>query len=323
MAENSSIEWTTHTFNPWIGCTKVAAGCQSCYAEAFAKRYGKAKWGPQGTRVKTSEAYWKQPLKWNRVAGEKRQITETLDGSMYRERVFCASLADVFEDWEGPILTSKGHQLGIEEEGEYEESDGWSTLLPGGMWMRGGVIGMQKITRRPATMSDLRRDLFELIDATPNLDWILLTKRPENILRMWAACSLKFRHNVWLLTSVATQADADQNIPELLKCRGLAPVLGISHEPALGSVHPVAGIDWHIIGCESNGKRVGCLGPVSEAGWREIVANEAAAFSRAGSAVFVKQVPVNGRVSHDPAEWPEDLRVREWPTNSAIQGSGK
>ena len=40
MAENSSIEWTHHTFNPWIGCTKVSAACDNCYAEAWNARFG-------------------------------------------------------------------------------------------------------------------------------------------------------------------------------------------------------------------------------------------------------------------------------------------
>jgi len=96
MGELSKIEWTTHTFNPVIGCQKVSPGCQFCYAEEMMdKRYGKAKWGPQGTRVVTSEANWKQPLKWNRDAEKAGE----------RARVFCASLSDVFEDrpeWNEP-----------------------------------------------------------------------------------------------------------------------------------------------------------------------------------------------------------------------------
>lgn len=88
MAENSNIEWTDHTFNPWIGCTKVSQGCKFCYAETLMdQRYGKAKWGPKGTRNRTSVSYWKQPLKWNREAAAEGM----------RKRVFCASLADVFE----------------------------------------------------------------------------------------------------------------------------------------------------------------------------------------------------------------------------------
>ena len=61
MAENSKIEWTDHTFNAWIGCSKVHEGCTHCYAEEqMDKRWAKAKWRPAGTRTLTSEANWQQ-----------------------------------------------------------------------------------------------------------------------------------------------------------------------------------------------------------------------------------------------------------------------
>jgi protein gp37 len=88
MAKNSNIEWTDHTFNPWIGCAKVSAGCKHCYAETLMdKRYKRVKWGPAGQRVRTSAANWRKPLAWNREAKEQGR----------RAKVFCASLADVFE----------------------------------------------------------------------------------------------------------------------------------------------------------------------------------------------------------------------------------
>lgn len=84
----SNIEWTDYTFNPWIGCAKVSAGCQFCYAETLMDtRYGRVEWGPNGSRVRTSPANWKKPLAWNRQAK-----------STGMDKVFCASLADVFED---------------------------------------------------------------------------------------------------------------------------------------------------------------------------------------------------------------------------------
>lgn len=234
MGENSTIEWTDHTFNPWIGCVKVAAGCTHCYAEAMAKRTGKAKWGADGTRVKTSEDYWRQPLKWNTQAER--------DG--IRRRVFCASMADVFEDWTNSV---RGHKGGYLHKGEAWKSDQKFVELAD------IAIGRSRIT-----LDDLRRELFALIDATPWLDWLLLTKRPENIPRMWPdkadrrpifpgmpgklgeplPCVVKgaYRGNVWLGTSVAGQDDADKNVPELLTCRDLAPVLFLSAEPLIGAV---------------------------------------------------------------------------------------
>ena len=85
----SKISWTDHTFNPWIGCTKVSAGCKFCYAEALADhRYHWAKWGPKGARRRTSEASWRKPVAWNKAAASLG----------IRYRVFCASLADVFDE---------------------------------------------------------------------------------------------------------------------------------------------------------------------------------------------------------------------------------
>lgn len=88
MGEHTAITWTDATFNPWIGCARVSPGCQHCYAESLTKRTGMAEWGVNGTRTRTSAQYWKQPAKWDRNAAERG--TPTL--------VFCASLADVFED---------------------------------------------------------------------------------------------------------------------------------------------------------------------------------------------------------------------------------
>ena len=91
MGDTTKIEWTDHTFNPWLGCTRVSEGCRFCYAESLVKRYGWAKWGPGQARKRTAPANWRKPLAWNRAA-EKAGI---------RRRVFCASLADVF-DHEAP-----------------------------------------------------------------------------------------------------------------------------------------------------------------------------------------------------------------------------
>ena len=97
MAENSKIEWTNHTFNPWIGCTKVSPACDHCYAEHLMDhRLGRVQWGQPGevgTRERTSEANWRQPLKWDHAA----------QFSGRRAFVFCASLADVFDNQVPPL----------------------------------------------------------------------------------------------------------------------------------------------------------------------------------------------------------------------------
>lgn len=232
----TKIEWTANinpdgtvsqgfTFNPWRGCSKVSPACKNCYAMELVNRFG----GDfLGKRVVASESMWKQPLKWNREAAEKG----------VRYRVFCASLSDVFEDYKGWMLNAKGDSLWI--------------VKDCGTWLWANATEHEALSQqkgvRLASVDDVRARVFRLIDATPNLDWLLLTKRPENILKMWPKVGFpdagvlgtlgrRLRlENVWLGTTVENQEQADKRIPELLKCRDLSPVLFLSCEPLLGRV---------------------------------------------------------------------------------------
>lgn len=242
MAETTGISWCDATFNPWMGCTKVSPACAHCYAEReMDHRYHRVKWGPQGTRVRTSKGNWGKPKRWNLLAGEGKcigcagtgsrksrpcEVCSGTGGLEHRPRVFCASLADVFEAWDKPIVMADGAKLFSQSRLVKDGKPGeWET--------------------RAATLDDLRSDLFKLIDATPNLDWLLLTKRPENVSRMWCSHvntdglppSELPRKNVWLGTTVENQEQADKRIPELLKCRHLAPVLFLSCEPLIGPIN--------------------------------------------------------------------------------------
>jgi protein gp37 len=174
MAE-TTIEWADFTFNPWTGCTKVSPGCDHCYAEGWAKRSGHVEWGPHAARRRTAAATWQAPLKWNLAAKQAER----------RARVFCASLADVF--------------------------DNHASILP-----------------------DWRADLWSLIAATPHLDWLLLTKRPQNIARMLPPTWGDGWPNVWLGTTVENQTEADRRILHLLDTP--ARVRFLSCEPLLGPV---------------------------------------------------------------------------------------
>lgn len=242
MAENSKIEWTDHTFNPWRGCTKVHEGCAHCYAETMSKRNPGTLgiWGPNGTRVVASEAMWKEPVKWNKKAEKTGK----------RPRVFCASLADVFEDWKGDVVDHSGFFV----------------------FKKPGAAVEDRMK-----LNDVRKRLFRRIDDTPNLDWLLLTKRPENIRGMWPtvhcehcaenSCAfhradlamggnaIQFRPNVWLGTSISTQEHADKQIPELLQCRDLSQVLFLSIEPLLGPIDIARLIrdEWQCPTCKVNG----------------------------------------------------------------------
>ncbi len=92
MVENSHIAWTNHTFNPWVGCTKVGPGCDGCYAETWDARYDPnhvaQHWGPGAPRRRTAVSNWSKVYLWDREATKRQEPT----------RVFCASLADVLDN---------------------------------------------------------------------------------------------------------------------------------------------------------------------------------------------------------------------------------
>ncbi|MBX9900817.1 MAG: phage Gp37/Gp68 family protein [Burkholderiaceae bacterium] len=205
MTKNTKIEWAHHTFNPWIGCTKVSPACDQCYAENMMDtRLKVVKWGAGHDRKRTSESNWQQPIKWDTEA-KKLGV---------RHRVFCASLADVFDN---------------------EVPEEW------------------------------RDDLFKLIEATPNLDWLLLTKRIGNVGNMLPVPFDLDRlyPNVWIGATICSQEEADRDIPKLLRIPAAKRFLSI--EPLLGFIDlhmrgnlfedddgaPYQFVDWVIVGGES------------------------------------------------------------------------
>lgn len=339
MGRETNISWTDSTFNPWLGCEKVSAGCKNCYAEndtpiRVHRGKGLELWGGGAARVVTGADNWKKPARWNREA----------QAAGRRHRVFCASLADVFEgrrDLDAP-----------------------------------------------------RARLFALIEQTPWLDWQLVTKRPENMMRLApAAWANRWPLNVWAGCTVENQRAAAERIPHLLRIPAVVRFLSMeplieavdldpptcpscgSHDAVTGSDGATlfcrehvdemafgawldacasakqAGINWVICGGESGPK----ARPFDLAWAREIVTQ----CREAGVSCFVKQMgaqPIdsadrdimcNGTVHYvrpadhpmiaeagarpgystrphrvmlrdghggDPSEWPSDLRVREFPT---------
>lgn len=272
MGASTAIAWTDATFNPWIGCEAISPGCEHCYAESYAKRVGR----DFATRTRTSAANWRQPLLWNKKA----------EAAGTRLRVFCASLADVFDNQ-------------VPEE-----------------W---------------------RVDLFNLIAATPWLRWQLLTKRIAN------ARVYRLPDNVWLGATVTNQEEFDRDRTKLIEIKAAKHFLSI--EPQLaridaceafgvwwnqtrGAFEPVdpnqpigGGIDWVICGGES--------GPHARPFNLEWARSLRDVCRGAGVRFFMKQLgrrpqySIAGRSPHDiwladragadPADWPIDLRVQEFP----------
>lgn len=207
--QNSKIEWTNNTFNPWWGCTNISPACDHCYAEMMAtvraQMFAKiweieiagTIWGKDAPRlIIPTMAHWMEPLAWNRRA--KR--------TGIRERVFCASMCDVME------------------RNEYVGS-----YVP-------GHVHSDRFFFRPdeLTLTHAREALWKLIEATPDLDWLLLTKRPQEYSKFLPKTWLKDpRPNVWLMTTCESQ-EFVWRIKEILKVP--AVVHGVSLEPLVGPV---------------------------------------------------------------------------------------
>lgn len=287
MGEITGIAWCDSTFNPWRGCQRVSEGCRHCYAETWAARnpavFGT--WGPDGARVGASDDYWREPERWDRRARRAGR----------RLRVFCGSLCDWLED-------------------------------------------------RPDLIAPRAR-LFDLIGRTPNLEWLLLSKRIENYARLVPpAWMLAAPANVRVGATAEDQDAADRRIPELLRIHAANFV---SVEPMLGPVRmrgwlkmfrndhvadptgiAYQSVDWVIIGGES-----GVGARPFELEWARRLLWEC---RDEGVPAFVKQLGSNprcgtcaedpsacrcgdglervlSRKGDDPAQWPDDLRVREFP----------
>lgn len=191
MAEVTNIEWCDHTFNPWIGCTQISPACDNCYAQVLMEqRFHRVKWGAGEIRARTSSQTWSRPRVWNQKAMESER----------RPFVFCASLADVFDNEIDPV------------------------------W---------------------REDLFDLIDATPALVWLLLTKRIGNVMKMM---DRPLPANVAIGATMANQTEYERDIPKLDEIKGvLQPLFTFaSFEPLLGPiVLDARAPDWIIVGGES------------------------------------------------------------------------
>ena len=256
MAAKSKIEWTDSTFNPWVGCTKIArrkgapSACDFCYAESWAKRSGQVKWG-DNPRRRTTAAYWRGPQAWNaRACAFQRSHGR-------RQRVFCASLADVFDNQVDP------------------------------RW---------------------RADLFSLIRECDELDWQLLTKRPQNIRKMLPADWGNGYPNVWLGTTTEDAQAYRQRAAHLMEVP--AVVRFISYEPAIGPLGPLSldgwVPDWVIMGGES-GVRADRLRRTDPIWVREAITE----CRRVGAAPFLKQWGTyanNPRVAEDGLPAPEAMR---------------
>lgn len=312
MSENSKIGWTDHTFNPWIGCTKVSPGCAHCYAESLMDhRWGRVRWGKGQPRVRTVESNWAKVRQWDRKAERDFDAYEHwqdagrefpwLHDIPRRPRVFCASLAD----W-------------LDEEVPIEWLQDLLALV-----MECPHLDFLMLTKRPQNWAKHIEAVLMRIEREP--EWETNERHPLLPLRNWLADWFVLRRppeNVWIGTTVEDQARADERIPQLLdiparvrflSCEPLLGPVEIGHwnEPQTDAVprsYRIDGIHWVIAGGESGN---GCR-PM-EIEWARSLKDQCAA---AGVPFYMKQL--GGTFDHrsELTDFPEDLRLQQFPTTS-------
>lgn len=251
MADQTAIAWTDSTFNGWWGCSKVAPGCEHCYAETFDRRTGGDHWGPTKTPRMMSDENWRKPLRWQRVAEQTGQ----------RRRVFCGSMCD-WADKNAPALQ--------------------------------------------------RDRLWQLIRATPNLDWQLLTKRAPNIARYLPPDWDEGYDNVWMGVTVENRKHGLPRIEHLRRVPARRRFLSI--EPLLENLGKLdlTGIHWVIVGGESGpGARL------MDPGWVTSIQTQC---ETAGVPFFFKQW--GGRGADKGGCVLAGTEIKQWPALLPTRAAG-
>lgn len=306
----TAIQWTNFSANPLKyrrkcdgktvrECVKTSPGCAHCYAESIGLRWkaGKLFTAANMEEVEpfVDDAELRHMVNAQKVGGRK------VAGSM----CFVDDMTDLFGDWVPDELIDRQFAA-FALRGDVT----WQVLTKRAGRMLAYTTAMQSRAREWGGEPE-----EYLITALHDADETLESVRVA--CRAWLE-KFNARHlgwplpNVWLGVSAEDQRRADERVPLLLQTP--AAVRFVSHEPALSWVDPVPAVDWWIIGCESIGPRVGRLGEFKDADdFQASVRRELHQCKVHGIAAFNKQVPIGKRVSGDMAEWPEQLRVRQFP----------
>lgn len=326
MAEQSEISWTDATFNPWIGCTKVGPGCDNCYAEALMeKRWKRVTWGTGQARLATSERNWKLPLLW-----EKEHEAFTLAHGR-RRRVFCASLADVFDNEVDPawrvdlfqliadtphidwlVLTKRiGNAASMINEasravykGAGEPTWPWKNVFLGAT-----VVNQEEADRDiPKLLATPARVRFLSIE--PMLGPITLTEVQHD--RMYEVNALTGDHGLYR----PLRGRSDARLHWVIvggESGAKARPFHVDWARSIVKQCQAAGVPVHVkqLGAQPRGWCAGMahVKPEEREGWNcdFYEAHEQGAECPGRCAAMVD------RAGGDPSEWPEDLRVQQWP----------
>lgn len=313
MAENSAIAWTHHTFNPWWGCQKVSPGCDNCYAERDAARFApdKVLWGVGSDRRIFHSKHWEEPLRWNAKSEAYQRTMQNFGKPFDRSRVFCASMADVFDNNAPPgerdrlwKLIKKTPALDwlilTKRIGNAKDMlpDDWGDGYPN-VWLGATIVNQEEADR----------DIAKLLQTPARVRFLSM----EPILGPVD------------LTAVANTYSLAEGQPSLNVLGGYAwCVQGADY---VDTCSIGAHVDWVIVGGESGPKARD-----TDITWIKSIVSQCRA---AKTPVFCKQLgakvvwsqpddgiaepPFWGRLSFidkkagDPEEWAPELRIREFP----------
>ncbi len=301
MGAETGISWCDRTLNLWIGCTRVSEGCKLCYAERDNEHWHWTdRWGPQGTRRATKTL--SSLIKWN------------------AENWFeCSGCG-----WRGP--RSVTHDFCPRDGCEYDGED----LKP--TRQRVFVNSLSDLFEDRPELVPLRQKFWDLVEQCINIDFLLLTKRPENIEKLipdpWWPGHASFYpsvpRNIWWGISAENQQRFDASIPILESFARLFTVkkIWVSLEPLLGPIDIEAWlteedlgdeeercwswpINWVVVGGESG---PGCR-PM-EIAWARALRDQC---REAEVPFYMKQLGGHPDRRERLESFPPDLRVREWP----------
>lgn len=324
MSETTRIAWATSTFNPWIGCTKVGPGCTGCYAEALMdKRMGRVKWGAGQKRRRTSATYWDQPLAWNRKAAESGQPW----------RVFCGSLCDVFDNevpdnWRADLLDLIGATPSLtwllltKRIGNAAEMIRWAIGARTAGWARNVWIGatvvnqeeadrdIPKLLRVPAAVRFLSIEpMLGPIDLSAFQPFLWATNKTVRGARGLIGGQID-----WVIVGGESDQPGHKARPfDIAWARDIVRQCKAAGVPVfvkqLGS-QPRGWCAWNTPECVGSDEAARLLASGDDGDCVNCGADE-------------QQEPCEGygrrcvvladRAGADPSEWPEDLRVREFP----------
>lgn len=326
MSTNTKIEWTQATWNPIRGCSRVSEGCRNCYAERQAARFSGEGGAYEGLVGITKVGDRREPRWTGKVVFDAKRVLEPLHWRPPR-RVFVNSMSDLFHE-------------GVSRE---------DILTIFAVMRVCPHHTFQVLTKRPKRMLEFLADPRTANEVRYISQSFRRYKRPHSYDNApWPL------QNVWLGVSVEDQGTADERIPLLLQTP--AAIRWVSYEPALGYVRfpglkPAAlgdseifsdrmakgdrgGLHWVVVGGES--------GPGARPTSLRWLINAVDQCKQAGVPVFVKQLgarpgipscadmdcthpdcgvewlKLRDRKGGDMAEWPEDLRVREYPSKDRL-----